>query len=69
MNIVAPYMPKPRRIQYRFDFIAGKRAGFTFVAVTTGYFKSNDFTRAGLKKQNILKSIKYLPSWVKKHGR
>jgi len=52
-----------------FDFKAGKRAGFTFVAVTTGYFRSNDFTRAGLKKQNILKSIKYLPSWVKKHGR
>ena len=50
------------------DFMAGKRAGFTFVAVTSGYFKSKDFKRVGLRKQNILKSIKYLPSWIKAHG-
>ncbi len=50
------------------DFMAGKKAGFTFVAVTTGYFTSKDFRRAGCRKQNILKSIKYLPEWIKKYG-
>lgn len=50
------------------DFMAAKRAGFSFVGVTTGYFKNKDFTRVGLKKQNILKSIRYLPFWIKKNG-
>src|SRR3989344_3912946 len=47
-----------------YDYIAAKRANLKFVAVLTGYHKRNEFQKLGLKSENILKSIKYLPKWL-----
>jgi len=40
-----------------FDYLAAKRTGFKFMAVTTGYYKSRDFQKKGLKKHYILHSL------------
>jgi HAD superfamily hydrolase (TIGR01662 family) len=50
------------------DYKAAKGAKFEFVAVLTGYYKKKDFLKSGLKKENILKSVKYLPKWLEKNG-
>ncbi|MEK6973873.1 MAG: HAD-IA family hydrolase [Nanoarchaeota archaeon] len=50
------------------DFIATKKAGLNFVAVLTGSYTKKDFQKFGLKKENILKSIKELPKWLEKNG-
>ena len=53
---------KPREILYIgdsiFDYIAAKRAGLKFIAVTTGSYKKIDFQKKGLKKHYILPSLK-----------
>ena len=41
-----------------FDYIAAKKAGFKFMAVTTGYYTSKDFQKKGLKKHYILSSLR-----------
>ncbi|MBI4154620.1 HAD-IA family hydrolase [Candidatus Woesearchaeota archaeon] len=50
------------------DFKAADKAGFNFVAVLTGYYKQKDFVQAGLKRQNIIKSVRELPKWVDRYG-
>ena len=47
-----------------FDCIATKKAKIKFVAVLTGHYKKNEFIKKGVKKENILKSIKELPEWL-----
>ena len=47
-----------------YDYIAAKKANLKFVAVLTGFHKRNEFQKLGLKSENILKSIKYLPKWL-----
>ena len=53
---------KPKEILYMgdsiFDYIAAKRAGLNFIAVTTGSYTKKDFQKKGLKKQFILPSLK-----------
>ena len=53
---------EPKEILYIgdsiFDYIVAKKAGFKFIAVTTGYYTSKDFQKKGLKKQFILPSLK-----------
>ncbi len=51
-----------------YDFIAAKKAKLNFTAVLTGHYKKKDFLRLGLKKGNILKSIKDLQEWLSKNG-
>lgn len=41
-----------------FDYIAAKKAGLKFIAVTTGSYTKKDFQKKGLKKQFILSSLK-----------
>lgn len=41
-----------------FDYIAAKKAGLKFIAVTTGSYKKVDFQKKGLKKHYILPSLK-----------
>ncbi len=50
------------------DYLAAKSAGLKFIAVTQGYYKKNDFIKIGLKKENILNSIRLLPYWLSEHG-
>ena len=41
-----------------FDYIAAKKAGLKFIAVTTGSYAKKDFQKKGLKKHYILPSLK-----------
>jgi len=50
------------------DFKATKKANLNFIAVLTGTYKKRDFRKIGLKNENVLKSIKYLPQWLEKNG-
>ncbi len=50
------------------DYMAAKKTGFNFVAVLTGNYKRKDFLKFGLKKENILKSVRELPNWTDKNG-
>ena len=47
-----------------FDYEAARNAGINFVAVETGYYKERDFVEKGLDVKNVIKSVKYLPSWL-----
>lgn len=53
---------KPKEIIYIgdsiFDYIAAKKAGLNFIAVTTGSYAKKDFEKKGLKKQFILPSLR-----------
>jgi len=51
-----------------YDFIAAKKAKLNFTAVLTGHYKRKDFLKLGLENENILKSIKNLPTWLDKNG-
>src|SRR3989338_5711437 len=46
------------------DYKAAKNAGLQFAAVLTGFRKRNDFLRAGLNKENILKSAVEVPAFI-----
>ena len=46
------------------DYKAAKNAGLQFAAVLTGFRKRKDFQRAGLKKENILKSAVEVPAFI-----
>jgi len=46
------------------DYEAAKNAGLQFAAVLTGFRKREDFLRAGLKKENILKSAVEVPAFI-----
>ncbi len=50
------------------DAIAARKAKLNFVAVLTGVYTKKNFRKLGLKKENVLKSIRNLPSWLDKNG-
>src|SRR3989344_1661749 len=50
-----------------YDAKTAKHAKIRFVAVLTGHYSKRDFLKFGVKKENILKSVKYLPKWVDKN--
>lgn len=59
---------KPENILYIgdsiYDYQAARDAKINFVAVTTGFYKREDFIKEGLKPKYILMSIKDLPAWL-----
>ncbi len=48
------------------DYEATQGTGMSFVGVLTGPLKRKDFIEAGVKKENIIKSVKQLPKFLKK---
>ncbi|HLC55816.1 MAG TPA: HAD family hydrolase [Candidatus Nanoarchaeia archaeon] len=50
-----------------YDAKTAKHAKIRFVSVLTGHYSKRDFLKFGVKKNNILKSVKYLPRWVDKN--
>ena len=51
------------------DYEAAKNAHLQFAAVLTGFRKRDDFLRAGLKREHVLKSVIEVPEFVEREGK
>lgn len=68
-RIIKELKLKPKEILYIgdsiYDCIASQKAKINFVAVLTGHYSKKEFKKYKVENNNILKSIRDLPKWLK----